>query len=368
MKTLLAHLITSIALLASAVVYTGCESADGASDEVAEGPIHTPATNAVHVQTRVIEARDFTDYIQLTGTVDANRDVTISAEAGGRVQYLAPLGTRLGQGSVVARFDDRVLKSALEAAQAQYDLAEATYRRQEALYRDSIISSLEYDGVRAQRDQTKAVYEQAQKGYEDTRLRSTVAGTVEQHYVEAGELVAPGTPVARVVDTRRVQVKAGVPERYALDVRTGTPVTIRFASIGGAERNAEITFTGSVIDAKSRTFPVEIDLDNSEGQLKPEMVVDVSIQRRVIPGAIVVPQPAIVRDENGTAVFVVDHSGDVSKAVRVAVVPGPGSGSESIIFEGLAAGQEVVTVGQSNLADGTLVNVVSPDDRTKVRQ
>jgi membrane fusion protein (multidrug efflux system)/multidrug efflux system membrane fusion protein len=104
---------------------------------------------------------------------------------------------------------------------------------------------------------------------------------------------------------------------------------------------------------------VEIELENRDRLLKPEMVVNVSIQRQVIENAIVIPQPAVVRDEDGTAVFVVDRSGQTPRAVRVAVTPGPGSGGQALILDGLEAGQEVVTVGQSNVADGTLVDVVS---------
>ena len=151
---------------------------------------------------RLATPQTFEERIQLTGIVEAVNDITISAEAGGRVGYVAKLGTEVVSGTVVARFDERVMKSQAAAAEAEYRLADDTFRRQEALYADSVISALEFDNARTRRDQTAASNAQAQKMLDDTQLKSPITGRVEAKYVEEGELVNPGTPVVRIVDTR----------------------------------------------------------------------------------------------------------------------------------------------------------------------
>ena len=184
-----------------------------------------------------------------------------------------------------------------------------------------------------------------------------VKGECEVKYVEEGELVNPGTPVVRIVDTRRVKIRAGVPERYAADISEGARVTVRLRAIG-IESEATLSFVGRVVNPQSRTFPVEVNIKNDSGLLKPEMVADVSIERRMIEDAIVIPQNALVHDDLGTGVFVVeDVDGDLI-ARRRKVEMGPSFGGQTVIESGLESGDQVVVVGQSTLTDGNLIEIV----------
>ncbi len=342
-------------LVAIASAIAACGQADGADATKVPEPDNT---RLIRVETMTLVPETFQDKIQLTGVVDALKDVTISAEAGGRVVEILPLGSNVSDGVIVARFDDRVLKSQLEAAQAAYELAEDTYRRQKALYQDSVISALEYENVRTRRDQAASTLEQARKMFADTRLTSPITGRVEQRFVEKGELVAPGSPVVRVVDTRHVKIRAGVPERYATDIRESAPAWVRLSS-AGLEEEAKLTFVGRFVDVKSRTFPVEIDLENTSARLKPEMVVDVSIERRSLADALVVPQTALVHDDLGTGLYVVSREGDQYIADRKTVITGPSFNGTVVIESGVESGDQIVVVGQSNLTDGNPVQIVS---------
>ena len=342
-----------LVMLLAAGSVSGCESAD-AEDAEANA---APTRRVVRVQTTIAQPKTFEERIQLTGTVEAVNDVTISAEAGGRVKYVADLGTRVRSGTIVGRFDDRLLKSQAVAAEADFKLASDTYRRQEALYADSVISALEFENARARRDQSEATYAQARKMYDDTQLRSPIAGRVEAKFVEEGELVAPGTPVVRVVDARKVKIAAGVPERYAADIKEGARVSVSLPAVGMATE-ATLAFVGSVVNPQSRTFPVELELANESGQLKPEMVADVSIERRTIEDAIVIPQNALVRDDLGIGVFALESVDGDLVAKRRNVVAGASFGGLTVIESGVEIGQEIVVVGQSSLTDGNLVEVV----------
>ncbi|MFV1979585.1 MAG: efflux RND transporter periplasmic adaptor subunit [Rhodothermia bacterium] len=343
-----------VVLFVTAGFVSGCADSDGGNGSEETTPSRG---RVVRVQTSVATPQTFEERIQLTGTVEAVNDITISAEAGGRVAYVAVLGTTVRAGTVVAKFDDRVLKSRAAAAEAEYKLADDTFRRQEALFADSVISALEFDNARTRRDQARANRAQAQKMYEDTQLRSSIHGRVEAKYVDEGELVSPGTPVVRVVDTRHVKIKVGVPERYAADIAEGARVTVRLSAIG-VEGEATLSFVGRVVNPQSRTFPVEIDIKNDSGLLKPEMVADVSIERRTIEDAIVIPQNALVHDDLGSGVFVVEEADGDLIAKRRNVEVGPSFGGQTVIESGLQSGDQVVVVGQSTLTDGNLVEVV----------
>lgn len=348
-----AAFVLLLSVIASAIA--ACNQADGAGATKAPEPDNT---RLVRVETMILAPQTFQDKVQITGVVDALKDVTISAEAGGRVVEMLPLGTKVSEGVIVARFDERLLKSQLEAAEATYELAEDTYRRQKALYQDSVISALEYENVRTRRDQAASTLEQARKMFADTRLTSPITGRVEERFVEKGELVAPGSPVVRVVDTRHVKIRAGVPERYAADINEGAPAWVRLPSVA-LEVEANLSFVGRVIDVKSRTFTVEIDLENTSARLKPEMVVDVSIERRSLADALVVPQTAVVHDDLGAGLYVVTADGDQYVANRRKVTTGPSFNGSVVIESGVQSGEHIVVVGQSNLTDGNPVQIVS---------
>lgn len=339
---------------------SGCNNADGASAS-AESEERREA-RIVKVETIRVQSGSFDDYISLTGTVEAVNDVNLSAETGGQLTYVAPLGKVVSPSSIVARIDDRLARSSMEAAMAQYELAEDTFKRQEALYRDSVISALEFETARAQRDQLAAMYRQAQKSLDDTELRSPIAGRVEERMVEAGEMVSPGSPVVRIVNTSNVKIATGVPERYAGDVTIGTPVSAALSVYGQEPRVGEVSFAGNVIDPLSRTFDVEIAFDNPGGSLKPEMVADLSIVRQRIDSALVVPQTAIISDETGSHVFVVDDLNGGLQVVKKRVVPGPGFRGRAVIEDGLSAGDQVVVVGQSTLTTGDRIAIESTHD------
>lgn len=359
-----------LALAVLALVAAGCGGADGNTETRDENG--TPATRSVRVETLVLESTTFEDVIQMTGTIESSNDATLSAQSSGTLDYLAPLGRRVAQGAVVARVDAGLANASLQqveaqvaSAQAQFELAEDNLKRQEPLYQDSVISALEFQNVKAQFNQAKAGLAQAQaartqarKQVSNTTVNAPFSGTVEEHFAEQGEQVGPGTPVVRVVNTSNVKVAVGVPERYAGDIEVGTSVQIDFQAYRGETRRGRVTFAGSAINPESRTFPIEVDVANTDGKLKPEMIAEVLVTRQTIPNVIVVPQAAIVRDENGNNVFVVSSDGGQSVASRRRITLGPSYAGRVVVESGLTAGEEVLVLGQNNVTEGDAVEVV----------
>jgi multidrug efflux system membrane fusion protein len=92
--------------------------------------------------------------------------------------------------------------------------------------------------------------------------------------------------------------------------------------------------------------------------IKPEMVANVTVVRRILDEVVVVPQDALVRVAEGYVVFVVEGSeGGEAAAVR-AVELGPSQGNRVVIRQGLEPGDRLVVVGHKQLADGDRVRVV----------
>lgn len=346
-------------LIAVSILTGGCSDGE-AQNASSEGR----APRASQVETLLLESSPFTDIIEVSGSVEALDDATLSAQTSGTVTMLRDRGDRVAEGDPVAQIDADEARAAVEQARARYELAQDQFERQEPLYRDSIISALEFEQVRAERNQAKAALQQAKKRLANTRVDAPFTGTVEERFVEAGEQVAPSVQVARIVNTRRVRVTAGVPERYANDIREGTPVQIDARRYGAGARTAEVTFAGNTIDPESRTFTIEATVPNDEGTLKPEMSVTLRVTRTTIEDAIVIPRTAVIRDETGTHAYVVERSDTTAVARDRDITLGPSTRDQIVVESGLTADDEVITVGQNDVSPGGPVEVTEQRQRS----
>ena len=279
------------------------------------------------------------------------------------------------------------------AAQAQLNLAQTQYNRQQPLVERQIISPLEFENVESQLASAQAQVAQADAGVAQargqlaaaqdgvraaqasaqagtagvdaaraqlgfTRVTAPFSGVVEARLAEPGELASPGQPVVRLVGGGGLRVEAGVPERYAGEIEVGTQVTVNPTAYAAEARGGRVVFVGSAIDPDSRTFPIEVQVDDAEGSLRAEMVVSLEVTRATVADALVLPQDAVVRDERGTSVFVVaaDSAGaDVARRREVQL--GSTSGGQVVVAQGLRSGDRVVVRGQGELADGDAVRV-----------
>jgi membrane fusion protein, multidrug efflux system len=367
-------------VLALGFVFAGCSGSETNGEAEGSGPVTSSRT--VRVETLVLQPSGFQDVIELTGTVEATNDATLSAQSAGTVVSLAERGQAVRAGQTIAQLDPGIARASVAqaeasvaAAQAQFDLAADNLRRQEPLFRDSVISAIEFENVRAQHNaaqaqlaQARAVLAQATQQLGYSSVTTPFAGVVEDRLVERGEQVMPGTPVVRVVSTGLVKVTAGVPERYAGDINVGTDVQIAFQAAGIAERAGRVTFVGSAIDPQSRTFPVEIAIENQDGRLKPQMVARVQIAREQLDNVIVVPRSAVLTDENGTSVYIVTRSTNGAIAERRDVVLGSAYGTTVVVQTGLQAGDEVVVLGQNNLIQGDALEIAAQHESVAATQ
>ncbi len=359
----LSSLALSFVLAAVLLSTSGCS--DGQAESSSSQARPQPKTQ---VETLVLEPTSFTDVIEVTGTVEAIDDAMLSAQTNGPVTMLLDLGAQVNAGQPVAKIDAEEAEAAVEQAEAQYQLAQDRFERQEPLFRDSIISPLEFEQVRSERNQARASLQQAKKRLANTILEAPFSGTIEERFLEVGEQAAPGTQVARLVNTRRVKVTAGIPERYANDIEVGTAVQLDFRRYGAGVRTADVTFVGNTIDPESRTFTVEATLSNENRTLKPEMGAKLRVTRSVLDSALVLPRTAVIRDETGTHVYVVDRSDTTAIARDRDISLGPETSGQIVVTSGLSTGDEVITVGQTNVSDGAPVEVANRSTTTETVQ
>lgn len=354
--------IVAIGLLA-AVTVSACGEAGGA-----EVPASEP-TRTVNVEVVEVQPRPFTNVVRIVGTVEADRDVTVSAEEGGRVEaLLAAKGSRLRAGAPLVRINDDVLSAQLEQAASQAALAEETWERQKRLWeQDSVGTEIAYLQARYNAATAKAQARVLRERVARTVVRAPISGVLDDRMVEVGSMVAPGAPVARILDADTVKVVGGVPERFAEDISRGAAVTVTVDALGGRSFAGAIDFVGAAINGDNRTFQVEVMVPNPGLGIKPGMVANVQIARQAVDSALVVPRNAVLRREAGYILYVARQSGEEWRAEARPVTPGATRGEQVVIEQGLEAGERVVVVGQQQLADGDAIRLLSQPEPREVR-
>jgi len=365
--------------LGGLLVLTACESS-GADDstssaaESEEGAAPAPTSSrGQQVETVIVEPQTFVERIDIAATVTTRSDAVLSARSNGTINRIVDLGERVKRGQMLAQIDADLARAQLAGAQAALDAAEATvalardtYERQKPLYEQEVISPLEFEQISAELNQAKAQQAQAaasvaqaKEQLEQSRVIAPFDGVIEEKFVDDGEQVTMGARIVRVVDASIVKVRGGVPERYAPDIEAGREASVRFNAYGLEPRTGPVTFVASVIEPSSRTFTVEVELDNSDGQLKPEMVARILLDRTETDDALVVPQTSVLHDSEGDSLFVVSRDGGVATAERRRVKLGARAQGMVVIGSGLEPGDEVVTVGQASVSTGDQVEVAS---------
>lgn len=344
-------------LAASAGLAAACGQAGGAAVPASDGE----TVRTMNVEVMEVRPRDFAHFIRVVGTVEAERDVTVSAEEGGVVEAIvAGKGERVRRGETLIRINDDVLSAQLEQAASQAALAEETWQRQKQLWeQDSIGTEIAYLQAKYNAETAKAQARGLSERVDRTVVRAPVTGILDDRLVEIGSMVAPGTPVARILDVDTVKIVGGVPERYAADIERGSPVRVTVDALAGREYTGTVDFVGAAVNGGSRTFQVEIVVPNPGLGIKPGMVANVQIARQMVEGALVVPRSAVLRLEEGYVVYVARRTGDGWRAESRAVEPGVSREDLVVIERGLEAGDRVVTVGQQQIADGDALRIIN---------
>lgn len=264
-------------------------------------------------------------------------------------------------------------------SQAEYERAQTDLVLAKANHEQSLI---EGRTILAQVRLKEAALETAKEDLLDTRILvppqpiAAMPEGEELRYVVAERTISEGeilramgdssAPAFRLVIANPLKLKAAVAERFAGAIRVGQPAGLKTEATGEEIFYGEVTRVNPTVDRSNRTFRIEIEIPNEDHRLAAGGFAKAAVQTKVDPAAVTVPAEAIVRFAGVVKVFVV--RGD--KAVGVPVVTGERmevkDGSvESIWIEitgDVQAGEQVVTSGQSQLADQTPVRIRTPED------
>ena len=187
-------------------------------------------------------------------------------------------------------------------------------------------------------------------------VSAPVSGYVENIYPKIGEMAALGMPVAKIVNTSKVEIVANVSEAYVGKFKKGDTVTINFPNLD-LEMESQISSVGQFINNNNRTFDVRVVLKNKEGNFKPNMLGTVSFKDYFNPSVVSVPTKTIQYDRKGSYVFVTKQKEDLLTAKKMYVETGNTFKGKTEILKGLSPSETLISEGISKIIDGDAIKV-----------
>lgn len=343
--------------IAGAVVAAvACSSDKQANNKKGAGVTPTVAVEQV---TR----RDVPQEVVYTTTVQAYAKNNIAPQSGNRIAKInVEIGDFVSKGQVLAEMDKSQLKQVEnQVAQAELQMKnnEIEYGRLKGLYDAGGLSKSDLDAIELAYNASKLSYSTAKKSYENllenSVLVSPINGVVTARNYDIGDMYAMAAPLFTVEQIVPVKLLVGVSESDYSKVAKGDAVVITADALPGKEYAGVINRIYPTVDPATRTFTMEVKVDNAQKELRPGMFARATVTLG-INNSIIIPDVAVVKQQGSGErfVYVLNEDGTVS---YTKVVLGRRMGAEYEVLEGLEDGARVVTGGQIRLKDGVKVIV-----------
>lgn len=311
------------------------------------------------VQVEKVRDTTFTHYVELQGNVNTKENILIQPEmSGALVQLNVKAGQKVSKGQILGRIDDAGLSQQVAQLETQLALAQTTFERQKRLWDQKIGSEIQFLQAKTNMESQQKAVAQAKAQLAKTLVRAPFSGTIDEVFVERGQIVAPSAQgLMRIVNVSNMYISTNVPEVYIGKIKVGSEVIVELPSLGKIIKG-RVRQAANYIDPENRTFAIEISVPNEGNILRPNQVAKLKIIDYTNPDAIAVPSNAIQEDSHGNKyVYVAENpKGSTATAKRVVVTPGKNSGNFTEVNNGLKAGDVIVTEGANTLSDGMQIN------------
>jgi membrane fusion protein, multidrug efflux system len=408
---------SAVAISIIAFSLAGCGSAGGNAKSGPPGKIEAGkggrgggfgAPTVVSIQTTLAQKISIQREVDLAGSLISPDQAKVSSEVAGVVrQVLVELGQEVQAGQIVAKLDTRELDLALQRARSQLKQTEAQFgidgvrlkepppdeqissvrsaaanrddalaqlRRAQRLRSQNLLPQADLDTTETKVKVTEANYqaalemvqslkatlqerrqavELAEKKLNDANIRASVAGQIADRLVQQGEYIRENTPVVSIVQMSPLKVKTAIQERHAGLVRAGLAVEFAVESAPGQKFQGKIAYVSPSVDQATRTFTVEVLVDNSHRRLKPGFFAKGVIFTHRDENVLAVSDSAISTLAGVSNVYVIADG----KARQQAISLGVRVGDLVEVLSGIKGDEVLASSNLSQLATGVPVKI-----------
>lgn len=305
------------------------------------------------VETAPVIRKTIAHCLELTGTAEPYRQVSMASPAGGPVlkiavregdeikvnELLLAIGRKEGVDALVSSLKDELSKE------------EAGLRRIKSLRESSAVSQEELEERQASYEKVKAAFIKAQETEQDHTIVSPWNGIVSRIFVKEGQFVIPHTPLLEIYDKTSIVIRSTIPEKNVSAISQGMKLQVHLDAYPDRLFTGEIKRIHPFLDIRLRAQTIEIELDESI-PLLPGMFARIRLPLRIVQDAVVVPVDAIILTTEGWRVKLFQDGKAVAKPVETGVE----DGAWIEILNGVDPGSQVIVKG-NDVKDGMPVKI-----------
>ncbi len=344
-----------IPIAAISVLLASCSEKKDASKATEPVKVEKPKTEHVKVQT--IARHQLENTIDLSSSLIAFEENYLAPATPGRIEKIyVEVGDKVKKGDVLVQMD----RTQLYQAKVQLQSLETDFHRMDTLYQVGSIAKQQYDQLKTQYDIAKSNVAFLS---ENTTLIAPYTGVVSGKFFENGEMYsgAPNTQAGKAAVVSMVQIDklkavVNLSEKYFPQIEKGMQARVNCDIYPEEQFDGEVYRIYPTIDPTTRSFQVEVKINNAEELLRPGMFARVNLNLGDID-VISIPSIAILKVQGANDRYVfLERNG---KAKRVSVSLGKRYNDRVEILNGnIKAGDKLIVAGQSRLMDGVAVQVV----------
>jgi len=344
---------------------------------------NTPPDAVIPVQVAAVVPAGQAGTVSASGTLGAKDEVTLSFKIGGIVgKVYVDDGAKVRKGQMLAALDLREIDAMVAKATAGAEKARRDAARAERLYRDSVATLAQYQDAQTARDAAEADLRAARVNHEYATIIAPNDGVVLMRIANTGQMVGAGAPVIQFASNARGRVlRAGVPDREAVQIKVGDPAEVAFEAVPGQVFKGRVSQLGAASDPRTGLYTIEIALEGvsslpsglvgraviaprgrgrgrvweGEGSRVWEEKGEVPSPSSADGAVYSIPAEALVEgDKDRGTVFTVDATGKRARRVAVQLV---GLEGNRVLVRGLDGVSRVVRSGGVWLADSARVEI-----------
>jgi len=303
----------------------------------------------------VAETENFNHFITVQADMKTRKNVAIFPEFAGRLlRFYVKEGQQVKKGTLLASIDDGGLQQQLEQLKLQLELAKTTFERSQRLWDQKIGTEIQYLEAKTRYESQEQQVAQMKEQLAKTKVYAPFSGTVDELLANEGANLLPGaTPILRIVNLKQMYAEAQLPERHLSAVRKGTPVIVEMPMLN-SQQQTQVQTLGNFINPNNRTFRIEAPLENTNGQIKPNLMGKMKINDYSNPQAIMIPQ-RIVRENTEGKTYIFTLKSTEAEGIYITqqqfVALGMASENKVEVVAGIAVGDRIVDEVANSIED-----------------
>lgn len=296
--------------------------------------------------------------IELYGRTAPNRQARLGAEVAGKIVRLnVKKGQTVKQGQVIANIDERDLDIQLKRAKAMLSVKEKEFKAAQSLKNRGLQGEVAFATAQAALVDARANLSNVETALKNTKVRAPFNGILDHKFIEVGDFVGVGDPIATVIDLEKLIIEADVSERHIQYLKEGQKADIR--TIDKVNHEGNIRYIGRVSSSSTNTFPIEIEIDNSQHDMSAGISAEVTLALSEV-SAIKVTAAMLALDEEGNLGI------KTLRDQRVHFIPIQlvKAENDGVWLSGLGEQVDIIVLGQGFARDGDLVMATKVSDIT----